>query len=484
MRKTLILGGPGAGKTRELIRRMETSLRNGVDPSRIAFVSFTNAAVDEARSRACKEFGLEPNDLPYFRTIHSLAFRELGLKPNEVVDEGHLRDLSELTGEMFTGDTSTEGPAAGRNADPLLTVDHYARMTRSTLKEAWEDHGGQIEWFRLRRFSEAYRSYKEDMGLLDFTDMLDRYVESHLPPVYLDEAFVDEAQDLTVLQWRVVEKAFANVKHLIMAGDDDQSIHRWAGAAEDYLRKLSADIVILPVSHRLPRAIFNFSQEIVRRISDRFPKDQSTEKDGGVVDWVSGAEEADLSKGTWLLLARTRAQLAPLVQVARDQGVVYWVKGASSVKSDHLKAIQAHEGLRAGKRMEYSDVAAALQFAGVKRDLDEESSYTAKELGYDASLIWHDALIHMPMEDREYYLTCLRRGEKLTAPPRVRIDTIHGSKGAEAEDVLLVTDLTSRTFRGYETDPDSEHRVFYVGLTRALNRLHLVAPTSTFSYPL
>ncbi len=191
-----------------------------------------------------------------------------------------------------------------------------------------------------------------------------------------------------------------------------------------------------------------------------------------------------MSAGTWLLLARTRAQLIGLAEAARAQGVVYTMKGRSSVAKSHVRAIQAHEALRAGKRIPGDDATVALKASKRSRLLDGDSSYTAAEIGFDFSNIWHDALVDIPLETREYYLACMRRGEKLTAEPRVRIETIHGSKGAEAEHVLLGTDLTYRVQKGFELDPDSEHRVFFVGLTRASESLTLLAPQTAYGYPL
>jgi hypothetical protein len=154
------------------------------------------------------------------------------------------------------------------------------------------------------------------------------------------------------------------------------------------------------------------------------------------------------------------------------------------VDPGHVRAILAHEALRAGKRVEGPEAAAALAAAGVRRKVDPEASYTAKELGYDASPLWHDALVRLPLADREYYLACRRRGESLTAPPRVRVSTVHSAKGAEAERVLLVTDLTHKTHRALELDPDAEHRVMYVGVTRASERLTLLAPRTAYGYRL
>lgn len=484
MTRTLILGGPGTGKTTRLLNIMEESLEKGILPERIAFVTFTNAAANEARDRACKRFGLAPKELPNFRTLHSLAFRELSLQRHDVVGEEHLSELSEITGELFSGDQSTEGPAAGRNADPLLTLDHYARTTRQSIHAAWSDHGGSVEWFRLKRFSDAYAAYKAEHELLDFTDMLESYVNSALPPIGLDVAIVDEVQDLSLLQHAVVEKAFSTTPTLYAAGDDDQSIHRWAGAAEDYLYTLPYAREVLPLSFRLPSAIFDFSQRVVDRIARRFPKEHGAKNSGGLVEWVSREDEVDLSSGQWLLLARTRAQLNPLVALAREQGALYSVKGRSSVSAEHVRAIVAYEALRAGRRVEGVEVIHALRSAGVVRDIAENMTYTAAELKLDCAPIWHDALVRIPLDDREYYLAALRRGEDLKSSPRIRIETIHGAKGLEAANVLLVTDLTYRTHRGYELDPDSEHRVLYVGLTRASERLVLLAPQSAYGYPM
>lgn len=487
MKKTLVIGGPGAGKTTRLLEVMERAMKAGTRPERIAFVSFTNAAVDEARSRAKDAFGFEAKELPYFRTLHSLAFRELGMKRGDVLGQGHLNEVAELTGELFgPGFSSDEGPAAGMSADPLLTLDHYARTTGRTLRGAWEDHGGEMDWFRLKRFTDAYAAYRDDKGLVDFTDMLERYASGPGTPLPVDVAIIDEAQDLTLLQWRVALKAFANASELWVAGDDLQSIHRWAGAAEDYFLSLDGyEHEILPVSHRLPQAVFDLAGEVAARVTRKYERAWTHSGRQGAVNWFAQPEEVSLEQGTWLLLARTRAQLVGLVAVAREQGVVYRLKGASSVDKAHVAAIQAHEALRAGKVVPGADAAAVMKAAG-RRDarIVEDDTYSAADLDYDASPIWHDALVGIPLETREYYLACLRRGGKLTQEPRIKIETIHGAKGAQAHHVLLLTDLTYRTQRGYELDPDSEHRVFYVGLTRASETLNLVAPREVYGYAL
>ena len=118
MRKRLILGRPGTGKTEKLLRIIENAIAAGARPDRIALSSFTNAAIDVAKARACEAFGLVPDDLPNFRTTHSFAFRELGLRRGDVLSDEHLDAVAEVTGELLSTLESpfSDAPAAGKAA--------------------------------------------------------------------------------------------------------------------------------------------------------------------------------------------------------------------------------------------------------------------------------------------------------------------------------------------------------------------------------
>ena len=104
---------------------------------------------------------------------------------------------------------------------------------------------------------------------------------------------------------------------------------------------------------------------------------------------------------------------------------------------------------------------------------DPEKMYTYDDLVKDHGLlipdhrIWHHALDRMPAHEVSYIVSLLRRKEKLTDEPRINLSTIHGAKGGEAENVLLLADLPRKADEAYYIDPDNERRVFYVGITRA-----------------
>ena len=98
-------------------------------------------------------------------------------------------------------------------------------------------------------------------------------------------------------------------------------------------------------------------------------------------------------------------------------------------------------------------------------------------------MIWSDAMDRVPVKDRAYITALLRRGEKFNGTPRITVSTIHGSKGGEADNVVLFTDLSGAADTTMRITPDEVHRVFYVGVTRTRKNLYLVEPQdATRSY--
>jgi superfamily I DNA/RNA helicase len=81
---------------------------------------------------------------------------------------------------------------------------------------------------------------------------------------------------------------------------------------------------------------------------------------------------------------------------------------------------------------------------------------------------------NLPETDRAYIIALLRRGEKFNAEPRITVSTIHGSKGGEADNVVLFTDLSPAADEQMRRNPDDMHRVFYVAVTRTKNALYVV----------
>jgi superfamily I DNA/RNA helicase len=487
-RTTLVLGGPGCGKTTRLLGIVEAELAAGVRPHQIAFVSFTKAAAKVAVDRAAAAFGLDQReDLPWFRTIHSLAYASIGLSREEVMDKRDWAEFGTLVGEKITGTYESDSPIlSGTRGDQLLRICDLAATTLRPVEAAWRELDEPFSWHEVKRFAAALDQYKHDAGKLDFNDMLKATIASDRA-LDIVVAVIDEAQDLTPAQWQLVSRTFRKAERVYVGGDDDQAIYKWAGADVERFLSLPGSREVLPLSHRLPRAIHGVAMGIAQRITHRFRKDFAASERAGVVERHNSLDSVKLDGGSWLLLARNGYMLAQLEELAREQGVHYRTRSRVAVDPEHVRAIQLWEGLRSGKRRELGagEVRILLKALGMPaRLLRETHQYTPLELGLTTRAIWHEAFAGIPLSQREYYIACLRRGEKLTKEPRVRIETIHAVKGEEAENVLVMSDMSGRTYRGYSASPDHEHRVFYVGVTRARESLHLLYPQTDQSYAL
>ena len=87
---------------------------------------------------------------------------------------------------------------------------------------------------------------------------------------------------------------------------------------------------------------------------------------------------------------------------------------------------------------------------------------------------WMTVLKSIPSEEREYLRSCLRNNQKFHVDPKIVISTIHQSKGGEADNVVLLTDMGRRSWESL--GEDEENRVWYVALTRTRETLYLVQP--------
>jgi superfamily I DNA/RNA helicase len=200
----IVLGPPGTGKTTTLIGYVEDELRAGVHPDRIAYLSFTKRAAREAADRACAKFSKTQEDFPYFRTLHSLCFRFLGLSGADVLEGKRLKQFGDVAKVRINGRWSEDGSLLGFEAgDRILFMENLSRIRHVTLREQYQLDNDGLDWNEVVRVAREFREYKEDQNLLDYTDMLLRFVRQGVRP-NLEVLCVDEAQDLSLAQWDVI----------------------------------------------------------------------------------------------------------------------------------------------------------------------------------------------------------------------------------------------------------------------------------------
>lgn len=499
MKPEIILGPPGTGKTTTLLNMVEQELASGVAPDRIGYFSFTKRAAQEAVDRACIKFQLEPKQLKYFRTLHSMCFQSLGLSNADVFEGKKALEFGDWLGIKLSehkrmDDTTMFGFTQG---DRSLFMENLSRVTLQPLRKLYDQDSDGLSWTFVEHVARGLKEYKKTHNLIDYTDMLKMFADSEWSP-RLEVLFVDEAQDLSMLQWHVVQKLARGARRVVIAGDDDQAIYRWAGAAVEHFVGLDGQVRVLGKSWRVPPQVQAVSNEIITRVRHRRPKQWDPCDREGLVTRLSDWGEMDWWGEDILVLGRNAYVFRELEKALRSEGVIFESRGFSSIRKSILDAVRLWEHLRKGKEITADDAKTVYSLmssgVGVKRgyktlpSVPPDQPVTLNWLKENGGLmrdeIWHEALDRIPREEMLYMLRARQKGEKMAGRPRVRLSTIHGAKGGEADHVVLIRDMAARTYQEMQVEPSDEARVWYVGVTRSKRQLSIIAPTSRMSYDL
>jgi uncharacterized protein (TIGR00375 family) len=211
---TLVLAGPGAGKTRILVGRLQWLLERGEDPRRIVAVTFTRRAALEMRERLAAALPDHPA-LPRCDTLHGLAFSILRR------DNPRMSLLSE--DEAFALFCEANAPYPRRRQRALWEAAAIARESGSALPP------------EAARCAERYKERKTAApDILDYQDLLE-FLKDHLGKLPCPErpahVLVDEVQDLSPMQLGLVrDMTPADGRGFFAIGDPDQAIYGFRGA--------------------------------------------------------------------------------------------------------------------------------------------------------------------------------------------------------------------------------------------------------------
>ena len=432
----IYLASAGTGKTHQLMNIIDYHLKNGVDFDRIAFVTFTKKGAEVAQLRTAEQFGVDLKHLKHFRTIHSMAFRGCTASRDMMMDFQKYKDFGEKAGYNFgnLGLNTTEGIDWNEMQDQqLVAVEQLYRNNRPYCEQIMDE---RVAYSDLVQYIQLYGKYKKTFGYYDFTDLLENYIAKGLTED-VDVVCLDEMQDSSLLQWQMVFQAFSNAKHIYVAADIKQAVFTYAGASPETVLNLRGTQHMLETSYRVPSRILAFAQNIVDEMQLTDHSHCVSVKEGGTIEEITCIDELterfDTSK-SYFFLCRNKKFFKFFEEWCQRNALPYSVRGEPYFSDT--------------EKIEFRE--------GRTDDWDPERLSFARD--------------------------CYKHGTFYNGP-RINISTIHTVKGDEADVVVLMSDISRAVESQLEVDPDSEHRVFYVAVTRAKEKLIIVQPQTRRYYP-
>jgi DNA helicase-2/ATP-dependent DNA helicase PcrA len=510
-----VIAGAGTGKTRAITHRIAYAAAIGtMDPHKVLALTFTARAAGEMRTRL-RSLGV-PSVAA--RTIHAAALKQLtffwpqvfgGRTPDllttksgfltEAIKRAQLQGELSITSRDLLRDIATEIEWA--KVSQVAPSDYLSESQKRTVKP-------RINPEQLAKVYTAYESVKHQERAIDFEDVLllttamieeEREVRERVQDQYRFFT-VDEYQDISPLQQRLINAWLGSREELCVVGDPAQTIYSFAGATPVFLNSFTqrfpeAEVVRLTTGYRSTPEIIFTANSILRKgamgnelvaINDHGSKptitaynDESSEIAGIVRDITKLISEGTPAQEI-AVLARTNNQLNGLEKAMNSAGLPYQVRNTERFFDrkevrDFLKQVRtasviptegviwldelrtlAQPFLTGGA---IDGIAALLHLA---RELDTDSGFTPKNL-------------------RTYLREVEDRVQQNNPPtmPVTTLATLHAAKGLEWERVFLmgvsdgILPLENNSTTGDQASIDEERRLFYVGITRAKTDLRL-----------
>ncbi|MFJ8160986.1 ATP-dependent DNA helicase UvrD2 [Streptomyces sp. NPDC096136] len=520
-----VLAGAGTGKTRAITHRIAYGVRSGqLMPASVLAVTFTNRAAGEMRGRlrALGAGGVQA------RTFHSAALRQLqyfwpkavggdlprllerkiqfvaeaGARCRVRLDRGELRDV---TGEIEWAKVTQTVPA------------DYPAAALKAGREAPRDTA------EIAQIYSTYEQLKRDRGMIDFEDVLlltvgilqDRHDIAEQIRAQYQHFVVDEYQDVSPLQQRLLELWLGERDSLCVVGDASQTIYSFTGATPDHLldfrtRYPRATVVKLVRDYRSTPQVVHLANGLLAQargraaehrlelLSQREPgpdpvyaeyPDEPAEAEG-VARRVRDLIAAGVPAGEIAVLYRINAQSEVYEQALADAGVPYQLRGAERFfeRAEVQKAVLALRGAArsAGNDPLLDDV---VELGSQVRAVLSSTGWTAEPpTGSGAARDqWESlaALVRLAedfarsrpgagLAELTVELDERRAAQHAPTVQGVTLASLHAAKGLEWDAVFLVglTDgMVPITYAKTDEQVEEERRLLYVGVTRA--RLHL-----------
>ena len=480
-----IIGPPGTGKTHRILDEISLALQI-YSPESIGAISFTNAAVEEMRNRiyqVTKERGI----LKHVKTLHAQCFQLLGLNKKQVA-ETHLCEFNEAYPQYRILSTTLREHELQLPKIAQINTQNFQIMQilRNRLVDKKEYPPA------VRALHTVWSSWMMDNDYYDYTKMLEDVLLIHRYPD-IDIMFVDEAQDLTKLQMKIIMKWSRNVNKTYLVGDADQAIFRFAGSEPEIFQDIVPDEWdILDQSYRVPRAVYEKSQKIIGQVKNReevryLPRDEE-----GLV-YRRSVPDFSLS-GSHMIICRCNWRVKHWIEYLKQKNKIWYNpyrpedKWWNPTDTKEYVAIKSYLRFIRGDMMSIEDARQMIQqirakgnilpkqkekIIKAKREEKEVDIYDIAHWGFTEDFLTLkkplDEIFNIKSQGGQIALKLAQMNKLIDQQP-VIIGTIHSVKGGEADNVwidMLRTERIENQMNINRAARDDEKRIEYVGITRA-----------------
>lgn len=378
----------------------------------------------------------------------------------QVVDDAR---LSEFVGQF--GLDMDEGGDGRKYVDTISLCGNR----EITLEEGYFINGSPGTWPHFYAMADSYFKWKGQFGYMDFCDMLKNYRQRARIGSGHGLLVIDEAQDLTPLHWAVIHKIRALNPDLrvIVGGDSDQTLFEYGGADAQGMRKFmadtGADLEVLKQSYRVPIEVHGLAMQVIERVQDRLPVEYLPRPFAGNVYTMSEFKAEYLNpKRESLVIFNDKFVRQKVEEALIENAIPY----------EAVSGFPAPMQTKAGKALRIAHKVEITQddMGQLKKALNDKGKAVFDSIGYEAVvdqlLEGNYSCINVHWSNREYFGRV-----DWTQSTTVKIATLHGSKGMESDDVHLLLDQSQAAIDYSIKNPDAQHRLMYVGITRAKERL-------------
>lgn len=542
-----IFGPPGTGKTSRLATRDVPRAVDKYGPDKVMITSFTRAAARKIATQKSLETGL-PIDVHdgMVGTLHSICYHALG-QP-QIMEVDHIKDWNYHNPDLAVTKQISASMDMVMSADDCQLSTEHGNFMLSAMNIYRNKMLPETMWhINVRTFKKKWDDFKAQIGAVDFTELIETAIND-LPyaPGRPEVLFIDEAQDSTRLQLKLARNWGMEMQWIVLVGDDDQTIYQFTGA--DPYAFLLPPVpdnrkTILKQSYRVPMAVLERAQNLIRQVKSRESKEYMPRMENGKIavgqvndrDFAYNnpdeiiTEAADYAKDghSVMILASCSYMLDEIKAKLKDSGIPFgneyrktradWNPLASKINGVSAKDLLLNfndcgsdapywnvaqfvnwvqfiktgpEGIKYGKKRK------GIKALKLAIEENEPGLHTCKNVisqmlepvaitqALDRNLDW---LVQNLDKSRQqsilYPIDVLKKfgsaGIKQT--PKITLGTIHSVKGAEADIVYLFPDISWKANMQYQTNigRDNIRRVFYVGMTRTKHVLNIAKPKET-----